>query len=99
LGVTDDRLRASDLVAPFHGVRTMAAPATVRERCAAYAARMAPAHAFSHATAAALYGIPLPWRLERDHRLHVTASSPAYPPQARGVVGHLSRRAVATAVR
>lgn len=98
-GITRDRLRARDLVAPFHGVRAREAPTTVLARCAAYLPRMMQGQAFSHATAAAIHGIPVPTRLERDERLHVIASAPAHPPQARGVVGHRSSRPIVVVAR
>jgi len=43
---------------------------------------------FSHSTAAALYGIPLPRRIESSSALHVTVVAPQHPPQAQGIVGH-----------
>ena len=85
-GVSPSRLRASDLVRPYRGVRATSAPASLRERCAAYATRMPPEHWFSHATAAQLWDLPLPRRVERDMRLHV--SSARREPQATGVRGH-----------
>lgn len=49
---------------------------------------MPPRQAFSHSTAAVIYGIPLPYRIEHDARLHVATESGEQPPRARGVVGH-----------
>ena len=43
--------------------------------------------AFSHATAAAIYGMPLPRRLDSE-RLHVSVPAGAQPPRRAGVVGH-----------
>ena len=57
-------------------------------RCAAFQKWMDPRHAFSHATAAALYGLPLPLYLERDRSLHVSSPMPLRPPQGRGISGH-----------
>ncbi|MFE5671185.1 hypothetical protein ACFQ58_06180 [Agromyces sp. NPDC056523] len=59
-GVTASRLRARDLVRPYRGVRATSVPATVLERCQAYATRMPSEHWFSHATAAQLWALPLP---------------------------------------
>ena len=98
-GVTRNRLGASDLEAPFHGVRAVrvAAPALPRFEedrrahlalCAAYAAAAPARFAFSHATAARIYGIPLPKRLEARAGLDV-AVPPGYPqPRGRGIRGH-----------
>ena len=49
---------------------------------------MKPGQFFSHVTAAALYGFPLPFALVDRGPLHVSALAPAYPPRARGIVGH-----------
>ncbi|MBM7502821.1 endonuclease domain-containing protein [Agromyces aurantiacus] len=89
-GVSLSRLRAADLVRPFRGVRATSAPETVLDRCNAYAARMPAEHWFSHATAAQLWGLPLPARLERDGRVHVSSSG--REPEVVGVVGHRIRR-------
>lgn len=56
-GVTSGRLRARDLRAPFHAVRVDSSlPDDVFWRCRAYTERMSAANAFSHHTAAELYG-------------------------------------------
>lgn len=85
-GVTPRRLRAQDLHAPFHGVRTLVAPVDVLARCRAYAAKMPPEHYFSHVTAARLWGLPLPRALEADPSLHV--STAGREPHGRGIRGH-----------
>jgi hypothetical protein len=43
---------------------------------------------FSHWTAAVIYGMPMPAAFELDRLLHVSARPPAFPPRARGVLGH-----------
>lgn len=86
LGVPPSRLRARDLHAPFHGVRTIGAPDGLLERCRAYAAKMPAGQYFSHVTAARLWGLPLPSRVTTDARLHVSTSS--REPHGRGIVGH-----------
>lgn len=92
LGVSPSRLRRQDLVAPFHGVRVTASAALddTWTRCRAYAARMPRGQVFSHVTAAALHGLPLPRRLDAAP-LHVSAFLPAQSPRAAGVVGHRLR--------
>jgi len=87
-GVPRNRLYASDLQRPFHGVRSVTAPGSFVERMRAYLPRMADGQFFSHATAALHYGVPLPLRLERDTRLHVSVIAPTVAPAAAGVVGH-----------
>lgn len=58
-GVTARRLRGTDLVAPFHGVRATTRATTVQGLAAAYAQRMRPGHVFAGLTAARLWGMPL----------------------------------------
>jgi hypothetical protein len=86
MGVSAGRLRAQDLHAPFHGVRTLSAPLDLRARCLAYSAKMTQGHWFSHTTAAALWGLPLPRHLLAEATLHV--SSRGREPHGRGVIGH-----------
>jgi very-short-patch-repair endonuclease len=81
-------MRALDLGRPFHGVRAVEVPRDVLERCRAYAVRMSSAEFFCSATAAALYGVPLPGRIERDQRLHVGIRNPARAPRSEGIIGH-----------
>ncbi len=92
-GVSRGRLRSSDLIAPFHGVRATRPSSTIEERCRQYAARLGSDEFFSHSTAALLLGLPLPRRLESDDVLHVSGRSSR--PRTRGVVGH---RALVTPV-
>jgi hypothetical protein len=70
-------------------VRTHAIPISAVDSCLAYAPRLPPGHFFSHTSAAAIYGMPMPARFERAGPVHVSAAPPAHPPQARGVIGHL----------
>ncbi|MER7796120.1 hypothetical protein [Microbacterium sp. NPDC096154] len=64
-GVKRARLRASDLARPFHGTRSVG-ELTDRERLRLLL-DVLPQHALAcRTTAAAVLGLPLPWRLERD---------------------------------
>lgn len=113
LGVSRDRLKRRDLVAPFHGVRVSADADAAKEpptqededpwpalkaiataRARAYAAVAGTHVVFSHVTAARLWGFPLPARLERDLRVHVSVKHQSERPQAKGVVAHLMPRDV-----
>lgn len=87
-GITPKRLRASDLSAPFRGVRGRAGSGDVLGRMSAYAPLMAAGQLFSHLTAAQAYGIPMPRRFEEAAELHVSVGVPAMSPRARGVIGH-----------
>lgn len=92
-GLGAGRLRGPDLVAPFHGVRVdgavFATLATdLRILAHAQQARM-PEHAFfCGATAAILWGLPLPHHHERSSALHVGVPAPRRAPAGRGVIGH-----------
>lgn len=89
-GVPAQRLRRADLAAPFHGVRASASEDTssVVCRCSAYRTIMRPHTFFSHSTAAALYGVPLPRRLAEDTVLHVSCVVPQRAPKGKGIRGH-----------
>ncbi|TQL40425.1 hypothetical protein FB562_2634 [Homoserinimonas aerilata] len=88
-GLSARRLRGRDVDRPFAGVRAVGLDLRILEnRCRAYAARMPPGQFFSHITAALLYRIPLPWRLEQDSRIHVSVRDGGIRPRARGVIGH-----------
>jgi hypothetical protein len=95
LGINANRLRRTDIVHPYRGVSTTLAPSTLLEQRRAYRVRMKPGQAFSHSTAAALLGLPLPVP-EDGTLLHVCSVRPAAEPRALGVVGH--RLAVAPQV-
>jgi hypothetical protein len=84
-GVSPDRLRRSDLVAPLWGVRTIAQPhISLAELCAAYASRVGSGTTFSHRTAALLHDIPVP----SDGALPLDAAVPGRAIRAEGVRGH-----------
>ena len=103
-GLPPSRLRAQDLESPFHGIRRPVGPvepwtddpielarrrheSLVRD-CLAFLERRGRPVIFSHVTAARLYRMPLPWRLENRAALDVAALSPAHAPQGAGVIGH-----------
>jgi GNAT superfamily N-acetyltransferase len=108
--VPTQRLGRSDLTHPTRGVHALVEPATLLARAAAFELAMPSDRAFSHLTAAVLWGLPLPRRLERAATgqaaaLHVIAPTRDGMAKREGVVGHrgLELRAVAsppgTAVR
>lgn len=94
-GISEGRLRASDLARPFHGVRVPSSAVGV-DAARAYARRMTADQYFSHATAAALHGLPLP---HPASTVHVTSVAPARLSRARGVAGHSSINRQTTEVR
>ena len=71
--------------------------ADLSHRCRAYAARMNANAAFSHSTAAALWGIPLPRAIGEDD-LHVTVPVGYRAPGGHGITGHQQRMLEADAI-
>lgn len=105
-GVKAGRLRSSDLERPFHGVRRLTEPGPepsdafeeharqLLDRAHAYAQRMRDCEFFSHATAAAIWGAPLP--ASDSLELHVSVYPPAGMPRTRGIIGHRVAPALAS---
>lgn len=85
-GLTRKRLRAADVDHPFHGVSSVELDlSTVRDRALALLPVMEAGQVFSHTTALALHGAPLPLL---PLELHVTVPFPRTPPRREGVRGH-----------
>lgn len=99
-GLSAKRLRGADLVAPVRGVRLVQAEAkSLRQWCAALELHLSRSGvAFSHSTAAQLWGLPLPRRLEFPSPVHVMVWAGGYPPRVHGVVGHRARVAPVTSL-
>lgn len=73
-GLSRRRMTAPDLERRMHGLRYPAnTPHNLIEACTALLIVKRRPYVFSHTTAAALWGMPLPWRLADDPVLHVTA--------------------------
>jgi hypothetical protein len=90
-GVTPERLSRADLQAPFHGVRLAAGTELdLHTLCRAYLERAHTRTIFSHTTAARLWRLPIPRRLERDPRIHVLLPGGSRAPRGKGVAGHVS---------
>lgn len=88
-GLGRERLRGPDLQRPFSGVRIpTSSPLTLRRMCAAYLLRSPDGHLFSQVTAARLWRMPLPRRLETVRPLDVAVVKPRAIPRANGVHGH-----------
>ncbi|MCU1416619.1 MAG: hypothetical protein JWP32_793 [Schumannella sp.] len=85
-GVRESRIRASDIRQPFRGVNVVGHGAdTLRDRAEALSHVLRQGDAFSHTTAAALVGAPLP---KTDSRIHVTSVGRENRIRRPGVVGH-----------
>lgn len=84
-------MSASDLARPFYAVRSPAESSDdVSTRCRQFAAVMAAHQFFSHETAAALWGLPLPpWMSPTP--LHVSSPLGRREPRDDGVIGHRLR--------
>ncbi|WP_129588075.1 hypothetical protein [Rathayibacter oskolensis] len=65
-GLARNRLRRSDLSAPFHGVRAEAGPLDLRARAEALLTVLGPGSVLSHLTAARLWPLDLPHALPEE---------------------------------
>lgn len=87
-GMPRSRMRRRDLRRDFDGVRTPAAiPDSLRARCASLQLLLDERHAFTGITAARLWGMPLPRRLETVTDLHVATAEPGRAIRHRRTVG------------
>lgn len=94
--LTRRRLRANDVQHPFREVSAFGLDLSqTRHLCRAFLPVMESGQAFSHTTALALHGIPLP-RL--GPVLHVSVAFPRTPPRRPGVIGHSLRESPATLI-
>lgn len=80
------RLRARDLRAPIRGIRMPATATTLEQTCAAIALALPASAVFSHDTAAALWGLPLPSCA--DTRLHITTPTGVRARRGPNIIGH-----------
>lgn len=87
-GLGRGRLRRSDLLTPFVGVRSTSEAADVIALAHAYLPILAPGEFFSHATAAVLHGMWLPLTVQQELLVHVSVVRPQRAPRNSGVVGH-----------
>ncbi|WP_394770269.1 hypothetical protein [Lacisediminihabitans sp.] len=86
--LTRGRLRGADVAHPFHGVSCVDLDlASILGLCRAYEPRLGPGEVFSHTTAAAVLGVPLPESIAVAP-LHVSSRGSASRPRSRAVVGH-----------
>jgi hypothetical protein len=107
IGLGQARMRGSDLIRPFWGVRvtttertSVASPADPRElleRCRTLSVVLSPGTFFSHLTAARLWPLDLPMP-DPQERIHVSVRRPARPPRRSGVTGHLVKDALSMVV-
>ncbi|KRC34234.1 DUF559 domain-containing protein [Oerskovia sp. Root22] len=89
VGCTRDQLRHPALHAPVRGVRMAASSADDLEAlCRAVALTFRDGDTFSHLTAAALLGLPLPAHHRPLERLHVSSRAGLRPREAALIVGH-----------
>jgi hypothetical protein len=95
-GVPASRLRSEDVAKPFRGLNIPGSPPTdLRARVEALLPLFRTSDAFSHTTAAALWGIPVP---RSETRLHVTSVDATGRFRRPGVVGHRVRAIPVTMV-
>ena len=87
LGLDDHDWRDDRLLRVTEGVRTLTPPSGVVGRAAAFSLALPPDCAFSHVTAARLWGLPLPQRLEDVDELDVMRDRGRPPVERRGCRG------------
>jgi hypothetical protein len=91
-GLSRGLVRRRSIQHPHHGVHLEGPDElSLHERCAALARLLDDRHAFSHLTAARLWGIPLPWLADAD-ALHVIAEGERGRVRRPGVVGWETER-------
>lgn len=91
-GLDDNRMRRSNVIAPFRGVHISAdaRPTSIRSLCEAYAPRLRPGQFFSHRTAVVLWGLTAALSRSGPFEVDVAVCAGAgWPPDARGVRGHV----------
>ena len=96
-GLSIGRMRGSAFVAPHRGIRVPVRNyhgADPRGLAEAYAERMRDDEWFSHSTAAALFGVPLPRSIESAPVLHTTTRGYDLRPRVAHVVTHRTMRPV-----
>jgi hypothetical protein len=86
---TRGRLRAVAVQHPFTGVSAVGLDVdAIIDACLAYEPLPRPGEAFSHTTAALLYGAPLPVHAASIRPLHVTSPEGVARARTTGVIGH-----------
>lgn len=88
-GIDPERLRRADLAAPVHGVR---APIDSVDFIDAVALVMRPDQFFSHTTAAAIWGAPLPQSVQSLGSVHVSTVGDGVRMRRPDVIAHRIRR-------
>ncbi|MET4781869.1 hypothetical protein [Glaciihabitans sp. UYNi722] len=87
-GLGRGRLRNADVQHPFHSMSAIDLDLlTITGMCRAYEPLLSAGHYFSHSTAAALYGMPMPDRMPLLP-LHLSTRGSGTPPRRAGVSGH-----------
>ncbi|PZQ89657.1 MAG: hypothetical protein DI534_07620 [Leifsonia xyli] len=88
LGIDRNRMRRGDLTVPFRGVREFEPSRDLLTRCGSCLTVMRTDAYLCGPTAALLWGLPLPRRLEDDPRLHVGLPHGERATRLTGTVGH-----------
>lgn len=92
-GVPRGRLRAQDIVHPFHGMNAAGVPLDdMVALCEALTPLLAAHQWFSHLTAARLWGMPLPANWEPPEPLHTLALAGSHRMRRAGVIGWETER-------
>ncbi|MFD5215064.1 endonuclease domain-containing protein [Microbacterium sp. NPDC058345] len=91
-GVRRGRADAADLHRPFHGVRSLAAPACFTEQVAAYRPRMSPDQYLVGVSAARAWGLPLARSWSPAEPIEIGVPTQLSPPRTAGVRGRRLHR-------
>lgn len=94
LGMSRNRSMANDLSIPFRGVRTRGEAVKLSDRVKALQTILPKGSAFSHETAAALWGLPLPHGVNGERPIHVTSPRGSNRVRRDGVTFHRAPRTV-----
>ena len=87
-GLSLAQLQSPELERPTRGVRMADPPVGLAERARAFALVLPAGAAFSHLTAARLWGFPISAQMESDERLHVMVDGADRRIRRQGVVAH-----------
>lgn len=87
-GLTRGRTHASDLIVVSRYIRVPAGVPLIGTAALAAYVEASPRSVLSHLSAARLWGIPLPARLENDWRIHIANPAKSSEPRRVNVVGH-----------
>lgn len=88
-GLSTRHLNSSAYSAPFHGARTSCTLQDLADVARAYRPLLRPGVAIAGPSAAAVYGLPLPTRLQSNDTVHLAVGIDSLRPRGRGVASRV----------